>query len=314
VVGLCGVLSAWFVNDTVCLVVTPLLIPVLRSLGVGPMPYLLAIALSSNVGSAMAMTGNPQNMLIGLSSGMRFGTFTGALALPALGALAIVYLTLAIVYRRDLAEPMARAAELPAIAFDRPLVLRALAVFAGSLAGWLAGLSLPLVAISAGALMIAVSRRDPAAAFARVEWELLLFFAALFVLMRGVRDVEWVRMLTSGAAAGWRGSPWPDAALMSGVMLVLSNLVSNVPAVILWLPVVPRLPDPDFAWLVLAMSSTFAGNLTLLGSMATLIVAERARARGITLRWVEFFRVGAPVTILTLAWGIAALVLTGSHR
>jgi Na+/H+ antiporter NhaD/arsenite permease-like protein len=310
VVALSGVLSAFFVNDTLCLVMTPLLIVALRSLRMNPVPFLLAVALASNAGSAMAVTGNPQNMLIGLASGMRYARFLAGLALPALGAMALVYAVIAIAYRRDLAAPLARDAEMPAIEFDRPLVLRALAVFAGALGGWLAGLSLPLVAITAGALMIAVSRRDPAAAFARVEWELLLFFAALFVVMRGVRDVELVRTLTAGAAARLTGHPWSDAAVVSGAMLVLSNLVSNVPAVMLWLPVVRGLPHAEFVWRVMAMSSTFAGNFTLLGSMASLIVAERARARGVRLTWMEFFRVGAPVTALSLAWGIAVLAMT----
>jgi Na+/H+ antiporter NhaD/arsenite permease-like protein len=310
VVALSGVLSAFFVNDTICLVVTPLLIVVLRSLRLNPMPFLLAIALSSNVGSAMAITGNPQNMLIGLASGIHFARFIGALALPALGAMAIVYVAIALAYRRDLEAPMSREVDLPPIEFDRPLVIRALAIFGGALVCWLIGLSLPLVAISAGALMIAVSRRDPAAAFARVEWELLLFFAALFVVMRGIRDVELVRILTTRAAARLHGNPWPDAGVVSGAMLVLSNLVSNVPAVILWLPAVRGLPHADFVWLVMAMSSAFAGNLTLLGSMASLIVAERARARGIRVTWLEFFRVGVPVTFLTLLWGIVALLFT----
>jgi Na+/H+ antiporter NhaD/arsenite permease-like protein len=97
--------------------------------------------------------------------------------------------------------------------------------------------------------------------------------------------------------------------VVAAAMTVLSNLVSNVPAVILWTPVVPQLPNPDFVWLVVAMSSTFAGNLTLLGSMANLIVAERAGARGAHIGFLAYLRVGVPVTLLTLAWGIAVLVL-----
>jgi Na+/H+ antiporter NhaD/arsenite permease-like protein len=92
-------------------------------------------------------------------------------------------------------------------------------------------------------------------------------------------------------------------------MAALSNLVSNVPAVILWLPVVPKVPKPDFIWLVMAMSSTFAGNLTLLGSMANLIVAERAESRGEQLRFGDYLKAGIPVTLLTLCWGIATMVL-----
>jgi len=314
VVGLCGLLSALFVNDTVCLVVTPLMILVLQRLALPPLPYLLAIALASNVGSAMAITGNPQNMLIGLASGIGFARFTAALALPALGGLVIVHLGIAWIFRRQLEVPMARGAELPPIEFDRPLVARALAIFGGALGGWLAGLPLPLVAIAAGSLMIAISRRDPAAAFARVEWELLLFFAALFVLMRGVRDVPLVESFTTGATARLTGRPWPDAGIVSGAMLVLSNLVSNVPAVMLWLPAVTKLPHAEFVWLVMAMSATFAGNLTLVGSVASLIVAERAEARGVRVPWGAFLAAGVPVTVLTIAWGIAALLLTRGSR
>jgi Na+/H+ antiporter NhaD/arsenite permease-like protein len=166
------------------------------------------------------------------------------------------------------------------------------------------------VAIAAGAVMVAVAGRDPAEAFARVEWSLLLFFAAIFIVMRGVSDLPLVTSLTSSAAAHVAGEPWRDAAVVSAAMVGLSNLVSNVPAVVLWVPVVPRLPDAEFVWLVMAMSSTFAGNLTLLGSMANLIVAERAHARGVQLRFRDYLRVGVPVTLLTILWGIVALVVT----
>jgi Na+/H+ antiporter NhaD/arsenite permease-like protein len=104
-------------------------------------------------------------------------------------------------------------------------------------------------------------------------------------------------------------SPWRTAAVVSGAMTMLSNLISNVPAVILWRNTVPNLPDPRFVWRVLAMSSTFAGNLLLIGSMANLIVAERAQARGVRIGFGEYARVGVPVTLLTLAWGIVVLVV-----
>ena len=307
VVTVSGILSAFFVNDTICLVLTPLLIAALRPLGLRPLPYILAIALASNVGSAMAITGNPQNMLIGVASGISYARFLAMLAAPALGGLVIVYLVLARVHRADLAAPLAgRRAAVP-VALDRPLVIRALVIFGGALAGWLAGLPLPLVAIAAGAIMVAAAKRDPAEAFARVEWSLLLFFAAIFIVMRGVRDLPLVVGLTSSAAAELGGEQWRDAGIISLAMLALSNLVSNVPAVVLWLPIVP--PGADFVWLVIAMSATFAGNLTLFGSMANLIVAERAQARGVHLGFGAYLRVGIPITLLTLLWGIVTLVL-----
>src|SRR5512146_1414399 len=151
VVLVSGLLSAFFVNDTICLVLTPLLIAVLRPLGLPARPYLIALALSANVGSAMTPTGNPQNMLIAVASGIRFGRFVATLALPSLVGLAVVYGVIAVVHRRDLAGPLrleTASAESP---LDSALVGRALVVFGGALVGWLAGLSLPLVAIPAAA-------------------------------------------------------------------------------------------------------------------------------------------------------------------
>jgi Na+/H+ antiporter NhaD/arsenite permease-like protein len=155
-VAVSGILSALFINDTICLTLTPLVLAAIAPLGLAPLPFLLAIALASNVGSAMAITGNPQNMLIGIASGMRFGRFTATLALPSLGGLVIVYLVLARLFRAELAQPLRRQRERPAYEFDRTLVIKALLIFAGALVAWLVGGSLPGVAIAAGALMVAI--------------------------------------------------------------------------------------------------------------------------------------------------------------
>ena len=309
VVATSGLLSAFFVNDTICLVLTPLVIAALRPLELAPLPFLLAIALGSNVGSAMTPMGNPQNMLIGVASGIHFAKFIASLALPSLGGLVIVFGVLSFVHRRELSKPLPSGADVPRAHFDAPLVKRSLLVFGGALIGWLLGFSLPLVAITAAAILLAIAQRDPVKAFEKVEWSLLLFFGALFVVMRGARDLPLIASLTSAAGAQLHGAPIHDAVVTSAAMLALSNFVSNVPAVVLWLPVVPNVVAPSFIWLVMAMSSTFAGNLTLLGSMANLIVAERAEARGERMGFGDYFRVGLPVTVLTLAWGIVALVV-----
>lgn len=308
IVAVAGILSALFINDTICLVFTPILVMTLRSLELRPAPFLLALAFASNVGSAMTVTGNPQNMLIGVSSDIGYASFLAAMALPSLGGLLIVYIVIALAFRKDLSAELCVRERAVALV-DRPLVVKALILFVAALAGWLAGYSLPGVAIAAGTVMVAIARRDAAEAFARVEWSLLLFFAALFVVMGGVRDLPLFQDLTVRATSSLHGAPLHDAVVVSGVMTVLSNLVSNVPAVLLWLPVVPHVPNERLIWLVIAMSSTFAGNLTVLGSMANLIVAERADVRGVTLRFMDFLRVGVPVTILTMVWGIAALLL-----
>jgi Na+/H+ antiporter NhaD/arsenite permease-like protein len=165
------------------------------------------------------------------------------------------------------------------------------------------------VAITCGAVMVAIAQRDPAFAIERVDWDLLLLFSSLFVVMRRLEATGAVQWLNERALAmAQDGTPTSTAIAVTGVMLVLSSLISNVPAVMLWKDVVPNLLDPPTMWLVLAMSSTFAGNLILIGSVANLIVAERAESRGVKLGFVEYARVGVPVTLLTLAWGLVVLM------
>jgi Na+/H+ antiporter NhaD/arsenite permease-like protein len=289
----------------------PLVLAALEPLGTRPLPYLLGIAFAANVGSAMTITGNPQNMLIAVASKLSFARFVAALAVPSIGALAIVFAVLAWLFRRDLPSELRVGTTEDATPFDRGLVIRSLIVFAGALIGWLLGGSLPLVAITAAAVLLVVAWRDPARAFERVEWPLLVFFAALFVVMRGARDLPLIASLTSAAGSQLHGARLHDAAVTSIAMTLLSNVISNVPAVILWLPVVPHVASPAYIWTVMAMSSTFAGNATLLGSMANLIVAERAAARGVRLSFRDHLVPGLVVTLLTLAWGIATLVWFG---
>jgi Na+/H+ antiporter NhaD/arsenite permease-like protein len=304
-----GVLSALFVNDTVCLVLTPILLAALGPLRVRPHPYLIGLAMGSNVGSVMSVTGNPQNMLVGIWSGTSFGAFALHMLPVGLGGLAITYLYLRWAYGAELATPFRAALTPVPVTVDRPLVAKGLIVFALAAAAWLAGGSLPFVAIAAGAVMVAIAQRDPAYAIDRVEWSLLLFFASLFVVMRGFDATGAVTWLDVHALAlVGPGSPWRAAVVVSGALTVLSNLVSNVPAVILWRTTVPQLARPDLVWRVVAMSSTFAGNLVLIGSMANLIVAERAARRGARIGFGEYARIGVPVPLLTLTWGVLVLV------
>lgn len=307
-----GLLSALFVNDTICLVITPVLLAALLPLGVRPTPYLIALAMGSNVGSALTIVGNPQNMLIGLWSGIGFAEFTLRMLPAVAGGLALTCAILLRLFRAELAKPFARQCKPTPPPLDRPLVGTALALFGVALIAWLFGANLPLTAIATGALMLALARRDPGPALERVEWSLLLFFAALFVVMRGVERSGMIGLLNAeGTHAIALGGRWTTALAVSGVMVVLSNLISNVPAVLLWRHVVPTLSDPALVWQVMALSATFAGNLLLIGSMANLIVAERAETRGVQIGYWEYARAGIPVTLATLAWGIAMLVLLG---
>jgi len=304
-----GVLSAFFVNDTICLMVTPVLLAALGPMRVRPTPYLIGLAMGANVGSVLSITGNPQNMLVGIWSGASFGGFLVRMLPVGAGGLALTYGYLRWAFRAELREPFRERLATVPVSIDRPLVAKGLVMFGVAVVGWLAGGSLPLVAITVGAVMVAIAQRDPAYAIDRVEWALLLFFASLFVVMRGLEQTGVVAWIDARAVALTQGgSAWSAATAVSGVMVVLSNLISNVPAVLLWRNTVPGLPNPDLMWRIVAMSSTFAGNLLLIGSMANLIVAERAESRGVRIGFVEYARVGLPVTLLTLAWGVGVLV------
>jgi Na+/H+ antiporter NhaD/arsenite permease-like protein len=251
-----GLLSALFVNDTVCLVVTPVLLLALSAVRVRPTPYLLGLAMGANVGSVLSVTGNPQNMLVGIWSGSSFGGFLVHMLSVAAGGLAITYGALRWIFRSELGGRFPQRFDAAPIAIDRPLVIKGLAMFGVAVIGWLAGWSLPGVAIAAGALMVLVAQRDPAYAIDRVEWSLLLFFASLFVVMRGFQAtgaVDWIDHRALALISGQ--SRWGLAWGVSGVMVTLSNLISNVPAVMLWRTTVPQLPDPSLAWRIVAMSS-----------------------------------------------------------
>jgi Na+/H+ antiporter NhaD/arsenite permease-like protein len=296
-----GVLSALFVNDTVCLALTPLVLVVAAALGVRPLPYLLALATASNVGSTATLTGNPQNMLIGVASGIPYGTFFRALAPVAAVGLVLVFLVIAAVYRREMAVPFAAPAH-PRVRVHGFLAVKGLAASAGMLVFFFAGANVDMVALAAAAALLVTRRVKPEKVFVEINWNLLTLFAGLFVVVGAARQAG----LADRAFALLRAGELQSPLALAAPAVVLSNLVSNVPAVMLFVPLVPGMPDPPRAWLVLAMAATLAGNLTLVGSIANLIVAEGAR-RTAPVGFGEYLRVGVPVTLLTLAAGLLLL-------
>jgi Na+/H+ antiporter NhaD/arsenite permease-like protein len=299
-----GVLSAIFLNDTVVLVFTPLVIELARAGGLPPVPFLVAVATAANVGSVATIIGNPQNMLVGTASGISFVRFLAVLAPVALAGLGLVWAVVYGVYRADLA-PRPVTAQPPAAKVYRPLLRKSIGATAILLLALLAGVTPPLAALIAASLLLVTRRLEPEHVFEEIDWGLLVFFAALFVISRGAETTG-----MSDALFGWLGST-AGAGLpgLATITAVLSNIVSNVPAVLLLRPAIPALPDPERAWLTVAMASTLAGNLTLLGSVANLIVAESARREGVRLTFVEYMRAGVPITLSTLALGTGWLLL-----
>lgn len=308
-----GVLSALFVNDTICLLMTPVVLRVARRRGLSPEPYLLMLATCSNVGSVMTLTGNPQNMLIGQSSGWGFAPFALRMAPIGLVCLAINGLVVQGLYRARLHAAAGGGGDAPDVtetSLDRRLAVKTLVVLAGLLVAFLAGAPMDVAAMTAAVAIVVWANRPPAAAFASVDWALLLFFAGLFIVVQGFTKAEgaWIGRIVPAVAHG----PNLPATLagFSAASVVGSNLFSNVPFVMLLRGWMPQLPHAPLLWLALAASSTLAGNLTLLGSVANLIVAQGARAE-CPLSFTAFLRVGALSTALTVAASVAILWLYG---
>jgi Na+/H+ antiporter NhaD/arsenite permease-like protein len=299
VVLISGVLSAFLVNDTVCLMLTPLVVEVARKLKRQPMPYLLALATASNIGSVATITGNPQNMMIGSFSGIDYSTFAATLAPVA--AIGLVLLIGAIRVAHP-AEFSGRAA-LPPLAlklrFNRPLLITSLMATVAAIAGFFLGFAPAKVAIVVGALLL-LHPIKPARVYREIDWPLLLLFVGLFIVLAGAEKA----LLTPELRQAVQGAGLGSVPILAVIAAILSNLVSNVPAVLALAPFVRDLADPDPAWLTLAMASTLAGNFTFLGSVANLIVVERARNLGVIIGFWDYFRIGAPLTLVTLAAGI----------
>jgi Na+/H+ antiporter NhaD/arsenite permease-like protein len=302
-----GALSAVLVNDTVCLMMTPLVVRIVDDAELPPLPYLFAVAFGSNAGSAATLTGNPQNMIIGTLSGIPYAHFAAALALPALASLVIAAALLHLVYRRELPRRAFGAIDVPEPPLDRRLLAKALGATGLAVAGFLAGFPLAWTALFAAALTMAVAGRAPREALLRVDWPLLVFFAGLFVVVRGVGVSGVARAMYDGIAPALGTSPESQVVVFSLFATVASQVVSNVPFVILAGEWIPSLGDPALLWLATALASTLAGNLTIVGSVANLIVFELAGHRGKVSFWA-FAKVGALVTAATLLAGVGILL------
>lgn len=304
-----AVLSAFLVNDAVCVFLTPVVISTTRRAGLSPGPYLIALATGANIGSAATLVGNPQNMIIGSMSGYGFTDFM-LRSLPAVAAALAVNILLLFAYfgaRLSGGPPSASSAP-PTVAGGcrRPVELL---VLAGMTAGFFAGFHTAYTAL-AGVLVLMVSRRrNPSGIFARVDWTLLVFFASLFIVVAGLErtglvERAWLRaapLLGFGDARG--------LALFTVFTTLGSNLVSNVPMALLAGPHLESLGDPATGWVLLGFVTTIAGNLTLMGSVANIIVAERARD-SYHLGYFEYLRFGAVSTVLSLIVGVPLIMMT----
>lgn len=294
-----GVFSAFFVNDTMCLVLTPLVLEITGRLRRNPVPYLLAVAMASNVGSVATITGNPQNMMIGSFSHIPYPVFAARLAPVASVGLVLTILAIALVYRNEFRQEEPLPIEHQPVRTNSVLLWKSLAVAAGMMVFFFAGWPVPKVAVIAGALLLVTRRVKPEKVYREIDWGLLVLFIGLFIVIAGLEKTSVATDLFASAARYHLERTAPMAAFTA----ILSNLVSNVPAVLVFRGFVSRLPDATHAWLTLAMSSTLAGNLTLLGSVANLIVVQKAH-HAVRISFWEYAKTGIPLAVLTIAAGV----------
>jgi len=305
VVVAAGTLSALFVNDVICVVMAPLVVDLTRRLGLPPVPYLIALATAANVGSVATLTGNPQNMLIGSFSAISYRAFLLREAPVALVGLGCVFVVVWLVYRRQLPPALGAAAVEPPVTVHYPLMIKTLVAVLVMLAAFLGGVPIAIVAIAGAAATLLTRRVNPNKVYREIDWKLLVLFTGLFVLTGGAERTGLADAITTSPLAAGLERP----AVLTAVTAVLSNLVSNVPAVLVFKPIVPQLAEPTRAWLLVAMASTLSGNLTILGSVANLIVVEAARSSGVRIGFAEYCRVGVPLTLVTLLPGALILAL-----
>lgn len=308
-----GGLSALLVNDTICVMCTPLVLALVEAAELPPLPYLLALAFASNAGSVATETGNPQNMLIGTLSGIPYAQFSKALLVPALLSLACVLGVLLLTFRKELTKSKSLTkskllTNLPPPPLDRKLAVLCVAALVFVLTGFLLGHSLAWTAMLGAALLLAATRVSPREMFAQVDGTLLLFFAGLFVVTHGVAVAGITERIHDVLSPLFGGDAVNQTFRFGAFTVAACQLVSNVPFVLLAAHWIPKMADPHLAWLSLALVSTLAGNLTPVASVANLIVLELAGDKG-KIPFLRFFWLGALCTILPLAVSLAALLV-----
>jgi Na+/H+ antiporter NhaD/arsenite permease-like protein len=293
-------LSAVFSNDVVCLAVAPVLVDACRRRGLDPVPFLLALACAANIGSAATLIGNPQNMLIGQTLRLSFTGYAAEAAVPVLLGLLLAWGLIVLQVRGRWADAAPAAGEEERREaprrLDRWQTAKGLGV---ALAILLAFLFAPwpreVVALTGAGLLLMSRRLHSSRMLGLVDWELLVLFIGLFVVNHALQKTGLPARAVADLAAA--GVPLDQPAPLFGTTFLLSNIVSNVPAVMLLLPVAKH----AFSGPLLALVSTFAGNLFIVGSIANIIVVDAAARRGVKIDWRRHARVGVPVTLGTLA-------------
>ena len=303
-----GILSALLVNDTICLMLTPLVVAVIRRGKLPLLPFLIALATSANIGSVATLVGNPQNMIVGQFSQISFSDFARSLTPAALVGLAISFAIVSFGFRNVLRGAVVNHESHVVPKLDRGLFALVCIVFAVIFACFLAGLNLAWTALAGAALIMVLARRDTHQVLKLVDWHLLVFFAALFVVVEGLSDTGLPDAIYRHLQPMFGAHTAVQAWNLTWFSVAGSNIFSNVPFVLVAGKWIPHFADPALMWKVLALATTFAGNLTIIGSVANMIVVESAREH-LEVGFWDYARYGIPITILTTVAGTFVLLV-----
>lgn len=307
IVFITGIASAFLVNDAVVLLFTPVIISICGKSNLNPVPFLIAEILSSNIGSVMTITGNPQNMLIGISSGISYIDFMIHLLPVSIIGMLLVILIVKLFYRKIFSDKTHLKFKSDySYSFNK--MKRSLIIFVFVVLGFFFGkmlsISIPMIALTGGALILLLGKAKPSKVIKEVDWVLLLFFASLFIVVAAIKQVglldNLIKINVTENINGILG--------LHGISLLMTQIVSNVPFTVLMTPLMESV-NSQILWLCLASASTLAGNATILGAMANLIVIESAEKEGVKIGFWEFFKIGIIVTLVTLIVSILIFTL-----
>lgn len=302
-----GIASAFLVNDAVVLLFTPVIIAICRASSLNPVPYLIAEILSANIGSAMTITGNPQNMLIGISSDIDYATFFFKLLPVSVLGMAMIVVVVRWFYRPHFGSKAVMAINgdkfqyrFQSMKFSVPVFIGVVIMF---FLGKLLHLSIPVIALAGASFILIFGKVKPSLVIKNVDWVLLLFFASLFIVVEGAVKAGLLDFFIQSEVLT---TDIGGIVKLHGLSLFLSQIVSNVPYTVMMLPVLKPISS-EILWLSLASASTLAGNATIIGAMANLIVIESAEKERVKIGFWEFFKIGIVVTLLSFVISIGVL-------
>ncbi|MGI6472734.1 MAG: SLC13 family permease [Candidatus Methanomethylophilaceae archaeon] len=306
VMALSAMFAALIMNDATALLLTPVVIRACMSLDADPLPYLMGTMMGANIGSLSTAVGNPKNAFIVSESGISFIDFTLHQLPIVLISLPIVFFILAMVFRKRLkAKVITENNDDEVLNLDKTrlifLSIVSIFTFIGFILSSMLGISLCIPAVIAGLISVAVilskDRKRTKWIIHKIDWHIPVFFIGLFILMDGVATSGLLDKIAD-LIPGFGPGEIPSYAATSALVLLLANLISNLPAIVLIINIVPQ---TDMFFYTLSASATLAGNATLLGSACNIIVSEKAAAKGIDINFWKHMSIGIPVTFITIA-------------